>query len=81
MTGATGVYHTGVERGWWQGPGSCTGGGLSGLSGNDLLATDNIALPVMCDEVAWEFLSLSMASWNAVFSFAVMTVWLIAAQR
>ena len=80
-TGAIGVYHTGVERDWWEGPTSCSGGGLSGFSGSDLLSTDNIALPVMCDEVAWEFLSLSMASWNAIAAFGLMLVWLIAARR
>ncbi|MGJ8625085.1 MAG: disulfide bond formation protein B, partial [Yoonia sp.] len=27
-TGAIGLYHMGVERGWWEGPTSCTGSGL-----------------------------------------------------
>ena len=37
-SGAIGVYHTGVERDWWEGPASCTSGGdLSGLSGQELL--------------------------------------------
>ena len=77
-TGAIGVYHTGVERGWWEGPSSCTGGGtLDGLSGTDLLATDGPVI-VMCDQVSWEFLTLSMASWNAIFSFDLMFGWIVA---
>lgn len=76
-TGAIGVYHTGVERDWWEGPTSCSGGGLDGLSGADLLATDGPRI-VMCDQVSWEFLSLSMASWNAIFSFDLMFGWIIA---
>lgn len=79
FTGAIGVYHTGVERDWWEGPSSCTGGagGLEGLSGADLLSTEGASI-VMCDQVSWEFLTLSMASWNAIFSFDLMIGWLIA---
>lgn len=77
-TGAIGVYHTGVERGWWQGPTSCSGtGGLDGLTGSDMLAIEGPRV-VMCDQVSWEFLTLSMASWNAIFSFDLMVGWLIA---
>lgn len=80
-SGAIGVYHTGIERGWWEGPASCTGGGsLSGLSGTDLLAPEGATGIVMCDEVAWAFAGLSMASWNAVASFALAMLWLVAAR-
>ena len=76
-TGALGIYHTGVERDWWEGPTSCTGGGaLDGLGGADLLAIEGPRI-VMCDQVSWEFLSLSMASWNAVLSFDLMVGWII----
>ena len=27
-TSALGVFHTGVERGWWEGPTSCTESGV-----------------------------------------------------
>ncbi|MEM9785864.1 MAG: disulfide bond formation protein B [Pseudomonadota bacterium] len=77
-TSGLGVYHTGVERDWWDGPASCSGGGgLEGLSGADLLAVEGPAI-VMCDEVSWEFLTLSMASWNALASLAMMLGWIIA---
>ena len=36
---------------------------------------------VMCDEVAWEFLTLSMASWNALWSAALVGLWLLAFAR
>lgn len=77
-TAGIGVFHTGVERDWWEGPVSCSGGGgMQGLSGADLLT---IAGPrvVMCDQVSWEFLTLSMASWNALLSFGLMACWIIA---
>lgn len=77
-TAGIGVFHTGVERKLWEGPSSCTGGGsLDGLSGADLLAVTGPRV-VMCDEVSWEFLTLSMASWNAIASFGLMIGWIIA---
>lgn len=80
-TAALGIFHTGVERDWWEGPTSCTGSGLdmSNLSGADLLpsASSEPSTLVMCDEVAWEFLTLSMASWNAFWSAALAGLWLI----
>ena len=80
-TSAIGVYHTGVERDWWEGPTSCTGGGggLDGLSGADLLAVEGPRV-VMCDQVSWELFTLSMASWNALFSAVIVIGWIIAAR-
>lgn len=79
-TAALGIYHTGVERDWWEGPASCSGGGgLEGLSGADLLAVTGPQV-VMCDEVSWELFSLSMASWNAIASIGFMIGWIIAAR-
>lgn len=81
-TAGIGAYHTGVERGWWPGPDSCTGGGgLAGLSGADLLSTENVAPVVMCDEVVWDFLGLSMASWNMLVALALAALWLMAARQ
>jgi disulfide bond formation protein DsbB len=35
---------------------------------------------VRCDEVPWELFSLSMASWNAIISFALACLWIAAAR-
>ena len=79
-TAGIGVFHTGVERDWWEGPSSCTGSSsLEGLTGVDLLAVTGPRV-VMCDQVSWELFSLSMASWNALVSFALMIGWIIAAR-
>ncbi|WP_205749090.1 disulfide bond formation protein B [Frigidibacter oleivorans] len=80
-TSALGLYHTGVERDWWQGPTSCTSSSVQGVSASDLLNQIMAAPLVRCDEVAWQFLGLSMASWNAVFSLGLVLVWLAAARR
>jgi disulfide bond formation protein DsbB len=79
-TAAIGVYHTGVERDYWEGPSSCTGdaNALSGLSGADLLSTDTPNTIVMCDEVAWAVAGLSMASWNVVISLILAYIWVLA---
>lgn len=80
-SGAIGVYHTGVERGWWEGPTTCTSGPVGGMSAQDLMAQIMAAPLVRCDEVAWQMLGLSMASWNAVLSFALAALWVSAALR
>lgn len=74
-TAAIGLFHTGVERDWWEGPASCTGSGLGGLGAGDLLSTAGPRL-VMCDKVSWELFTLSMPSWNAIFSLMLVAVWL-----
>ena len=78
-TSGIGLFHAGVEQGWWEGPSSCTGGGdgLGGLSGADLLATDVGETIVMCDEIVWQ-LGLTMAGWNALLSLGLGVVWLLA---
>nr|WP_239479676.1 disulfide bond formation protein B [Actibacterium sp. 188UL27-1] len=81
-TASIGIYHTGVERAWWPGPSSCSGGGdLGGLSGADLLSLDGPSGVVMCDQVAWSMLGLSMASWNAIASLLFMALWIMATLR
>lgn len=78
-TGGIGVFHTGVERGFWEGPASCSGG--AGLAdGIDLLSTD-IAPVVMCSDVTWSLFGLSMASYNALISFALAALWFMAAVK
>ncbi len=80
-TGTLGLYHTGVEQKWWLGPTSCTSGGTLTGSAEDLLDQIMAAPLVRCDEVAWSLMGLSMASWNAILSFALMAVWVAAARR
>lgn len=79
-TSAIGVFHTGVERDWWEGPSSCTGSGIDLMSVSDLLpgASGEAKTLVMCDQVVWEFATLSMASWNAIFSAGFAALWVCA---
>ncbi len=76
-TAGIGMFHTGVERGWWDGLASCSAGSIKGLSVAELLdPTAQVAAPVRCDAVPWEMFSLSMASWNVVLSLVLVVLWL-----
>lgn len=77
------LYHTGVEWKLWAGPTHCSGtiGNLATMSPQDLMTRLQSAPVVRCDEVAWRFLGLSMAAWNALFSAGLAVVWGMAAKR
>ncbi len=79
-TSGFGLYHTGVERGWWEGPSTCTSGPVGGLTPDQLMEQIMSAPLVRCDEVPWELLGLSMASWNALAALVLALVWLAAAR-
>ncbi|WP_370210378.1 disulfide bond formation protein B [Roseovarius sp.] len=80
-TAGVGLYHTGVERGWWEGPTTCTSSGTSGMSADDLFDKIMTAPVVRCDDVAWELLGLSMASWNGLLSLGLAALWFLAYRR
>jgi len=80
-TAVIGIYHTGVERGWFEGPNTCTSGPIDGLTPQQLMDQIMGAPLVRCDEVAWSMIGLSMASWNAVISLGLALIWLRAVQR
>jgi disulfide bond formation protein DsbB len=74
-----GVYHSGVEWKWWEGPSTCGAGGLStGLSGG----LPDLSKPaVLCTEAAIRILGLSLAGWNAVISAALCVLALMGARK
>lgn len=65
------VFHTGVEQQWWEGTASC---GVPRLDASDLetLRQQIMNMPAArCDQIAWVFLGLSMATWNVALSGAL----------
>jgi disulfide bond formation protein DsbB len=60
-----GIYHSGVEWKFWQGPTTCTGGAVTGA------LPDLTKKAVMCDQPAIRILGLSLAGWNAVISACI----------
>lgn len=79
-TAGIGIYHTGVERAWWEGPSTCSAADIGALSADELFDQIMTAPLVRCDEVPWELLGLSMASWNAVVALLLAVLWVQAAR-
>ncbi|MCO6387183.1 disulfide bond formation protein B [Aliihoeflea sp. 40Bstr573] len=75
-----GVFHAGVEWGWWLGPSDC-GVVAPAPSGGSLLDSLNSVIPPSCDQAAGRFLGLSFAGWNAVASFVLAAIGYVAAFR
>jgi disulfide bond formation protein DsbB len=70
--GGLAFYHVGVEQHWWKSIfASCT---ISFATGGDILAQIEAAPPARCDEVAWQFLGLSMAGWNIIFALGLSAI-------
>jgi disulfide bond formation protein DsbB len=77
-----GVFHAGVEQGWWEFVSSCTQGSIAGISATDLLDPNaDLAAPVRCDKIAWSLVGISMAGWNAILSSGLALLWVIGATR
>lgn len=76
-----GVYHAGVEWGFWQGPQDCTGTLSRATSMEDFLQRLETTKVVRCDEVALRIFGLSLAGWNAVISVGVVFVSVLSARR
>jgi disulfide bond formation protein DsbB len=51
---------------------------MSGLSTDALFERIMAAPLVRCDEVAWQMLGLSMASWNMILALGLAAIWLMA---
>jgi disulfide bond formation protein DsbB len=69
-----GVYHSGVEWHFWQGPTACTGTvGNLGSAGSLLERLDTVKV-VRCDEVQFRFLGLSLAGYNVLISLAMAAI-------
>ncbi len=70
-------YHVGVEQDWWEGLASCSTSD-TGLSTEMILDFSEEISVVMCDEIVWSFLNLSMAGWNTVLSLVWASLWILA---
>lgn len=80
-TAAIGFFHAGVEQGWWQGPTTCTSGGVSGVTAQELMDQILAAPLVRCDDIAWQLAGISMAGWNTIVSLILMAIWIKAARE
>ena len=84
-TGAvTAIFHMGGEYRWWALPATCASGGgsidmdsLAALA----LGTGPTVKVIGCGDVAWSWLGLSMAGWNAIIASALRSSACLAAKR
>jgi disulfide bond formation protein DsbB len=65
------IYHVGVERHWFVGPGACTGAATAADTVEALKARILGQVPVRCDEPAWSLWGISLAGWNLLASLVM----------
>lgn len=63
-----GVFHSGVEWGFWEGPASCGGAQALTTNAGGLLDALNSTVPPSCNAAALRVLGLSFAGWNVIAS-------------
>lgn len=76
-----GIYHSGIEWGWWPGPAACSNPAqtLAVGAGQSLLDALKSNSVISCSEAPFRFLSLSFAGWSAVISAVLAACGLVAA--
>lgn len=77
ISGAIGVYHAGVEYRFWEGLTTCATGAGGPVS---LEAIMNAPL-IRCDTAQWTLGGISLAGFNAIFSFAAAALVLTLLRR
>ena len=73
-----GVYHAGVEQGWFA---SSCAAPMTGGSIEDIRAQVMAAPLTRCDEVPWSLIGVSLAGWNAIASVLMAAVAALGAAR
>lgn len=78
-SGLIGVFHAGVEYGWWQGVTACAN--PIDNSGGDALAAIMKAPLIRCDVAPWTLAGISLAGFNAIISaLAAVTIFVLLAK-
>ncbi|MDB5662862.1 MAG: hypothetical protein JWN59_1200 [Sphingomonas bacterium] len=67
ISGAIGLFHAGVEYGWWEGLTRCAAVNTGGSSA-DILREIMATPMIRCDEAQWTLLGVSLAGFNALLS-------------
>jgi disulfide bond formation protein DsbB len=64
ISGGIGLFHAGVEYGWWEGLTSCA----TTASGGDLAEAIWSAPIIRCDVAPWSLFGISLAGYNGLLS-------------
>jgi disulfide bond formation protein DsbB len=74
VSAGLGIYHSGIEWSFWQGPVGCSAAlAMPADAGGLLEAIGQTRVP-SCTEAAWRFLGLSLAGWNIMISLALLAM-------
>lgn len=75
-SGLIGLWHAGIEYGWWEGVTACS---RPLTAGSDPLEAIMNAPLSRCDEAPWSLLGVSLAGWNFLISTCAALVigWLL----
>jgi disulfide bond formation protein DsbB len=76
-----GVYHSGVEWAFWEGPASCGGGAGVTTNAGSLLSDLNTVHGPSCTEAALRVLGLSFAGWNVIASVILAAIAFVGAKK
>ena len=77
-----GVYHSGVEWKFWEGPTSCSLSGSGASMGTgDILSQLNTVHGPSCSDAALRILGLSLAGWNVIASVVLAAIAFFGASR
>ena len=75
VSGAIGLWHAGIEYGWWPGLSSCAAGGDAASAGGlDTILSRSV---VRCDAAPWTLAGVSLAGYTGVLSLAIAGVALL----
>ena len=64
ISGLIGIFHAGVEYGWWEGLTTCSTSASGPVTLDDIMA----APIIRCDVPQWTLGPISLAGFNAIFS-------------
>jgi disulfide bond formation protein DsbB len=80
ISGGIGLFHAGVEYGWWQGLTACSTA-LTGVNAQDILNSIMATPLTRCDVAAWTLFGISLAGYNGILSLAAAIAICILATR
>jgi disulfide bond formation protein DsbB len=75
-----GLYHAGVEWGWFAGPTECTGTYKAPAAVTDFLQQLYKVQVVRCDEPSLYILGLTLAAWNGLISASLAALAIVGAR-
>lgn len=80
ISGLIGLFHAGVEYGWWEGLTACSTG--LGSGGDDILGSIMAAPITRCDVAPWSLLGISLAGFNGLLSVgAAIAIFILLGKR